>query len=114
MSVSVSSLFIPKYTLSLSGAKLLTIKSSPFNINLVSLGILLVSILEINSVCAFLIKESLNKFVHIKYVGFIKGYILIELLSSISNTAISFFCLPDSFAPFIKVEAIPEFVFEPN
>ena len=43
-------------------------------------------LLEINSVCAFLIKESLNRFVHIKYVGFIKGYILIELLSSISNT----------------------------
>ena len=112
--MSVLILSIPKYTLSFSGAKLLTIKSSPFKINFVSFGILFVNMLDINSVWAFLIKESLNKFVHTKYVGFTYGYTLIELLSSISNTAKSFFWFPDSFAPFINVDAIPEFVFDPN
>ena len=95
-------------------AKLLTIKSSPFRISFVSFGILFVNIFDINSVCAFLFSESLNKFVHTRYVGVTYGYIFTALLSSISNTAKSFFCLPSKLAPSIKVEASPELIFEPK
>ena len=90
------------------------IKSSPFKINVVSFGMLLFNMFDINSVCAFLIIESRNKFVHIKYVGFTYGYIFIELLSSISSIARSFLWFPFKFASFINVDAIPEFVFEPK
>ena len=112
-SESVCSLSIPKYILLFSGAILLAIKSSPFSIRVVSFGMYLVRIPEINSVCAFRISESLNKFVHTKYVGVKYGYTFGALLSSTSNTAKSFFAFPIRFAPLIRVVVIPASMFEP-
>ena len=111
--VSVSNFAILKHTLSFFGAILLEIKSSAFTINLVFSGIYFVKISDINPVCAFLIKESLNKFVQTKYVGVKYGYTLGALLSSISKTAKSFFAFPFTFTPEINAVVIPEFMLEP-
>ena len=113
-SVSVSSLSIPKYTLLFPSAKWHDIKSSPFKISFVSFGIYLFNIPAINSEWAFLIIESLNKFVQIRYVGVKYGYTLLALRSSISNTAIFFLVFPKRLAPLINVVATPEFTFDPK
>ena len=113
-SVSVSSLSIPKYTLSFSGAIFPEIKSSPFKISFVSFGIYFVSISAMNSAWAFLSIESRNKFVQTKYVGVKYGYTLFALLSSTSNTAICFLVLPLRFAPFINAVATPDATLDPN
>ena len=89
------------------------IGSSAFNIRIVSSGRPLFIMLDINSGWAFLFIESLNRFVHNTYVGLIYGYILIDDLSSTSNTAISNFALFDIFVPFTKLLAIPASMFDP-
>ena len=90
------------------------IGSSAFNINIVSSGNPLFIMLDMNSGCAFLFIESLNKFVHKTYVGFMYGYIFIDDLSSTSNTAISNFALFDIVVPFTKLLAIPASIFDPK
>ena len=63
--------------------------------------------------CAFLFSESLERLLHTRYVGVIYLKIWIVLLSSISNTAISFVFFPVIVLLFTKLAAIPVFIFEP-
>ena len=58
--------------------------------------------------------ESLNKLVQTRYVGLTYGNTFGELLSSISNTAISYLVLFLIFTPDIKAAAIPASILDPN
>ena len=112
--LSVSNLSIAKYVFSFVVPNELEIKSSAFKINLVSTGKFLFIMFNINSGCAFLLMESLNKLVQTRYVGLTYGNTFGELLSSISNTAISYLVLFLIFTPDIKAAAIPASILDPN